>query len=133
MAALVLVLLGALLYFMHQSLYTPAEAANPPLEVQHVSMTDFTKLVLELQIPVVLQFDATWCPYCKKLQPMLAQFAGDRRGKMAVYKVDIDAEPGLAQLFDVKSLPTLILLKDGSETGRLEGVPNKIRLYAWAQ
>lgn len=131
-ALLVLLLLVVLLGFMRVSSYAPAEAANPPVDVMQINTSEFNDKVLQSTIPVVVQFDADWCPYCRKVQPMLRQFAGDRLGQIAVYKVNIDREPGLGQLFGVQSLPTMILIKNGMEAGRLEGVPNKIRLYAWA-
>jgi thioredoxin 1 len=132
LAILLFVLLVAVLGFLRVSNDTPASAAVPPIPVAETTTATFGAQVLQSPIPVVLQFDADWCPYCRKLQPMLRQFAADRQGRIAVYKVNIDREPGLAQLFSVRSLPTLILVKNGMESARLEGVPNKIRLYAWA-
>ena len=107
----------------------PASASG---YVEHITSAGFDKTVLQSQIPVVVQFDASWCPYCRKIQPLLNDLARDKAGQLAVYRVDIDAEPGLAQLFDVQSLPTLILIKKGQVAGELSGVPSKAKLYLWA-
>ncbi len=131
-AGLILVLLITLLGFMRLSAEAPAEAANAPIPVYHITTAEFASKVLQSPIPVVVQFDADWCPYCRKVQPLLSQFAADRQGKVAVYKVNIDHEKGLGQLFAIQSLPTMLLIKGGMEAGRLEGVPNKLRFYAWA-
>ncbi len=110
--------------------FTPMAIASGVIE--HVSSANFDKTVLQSDIPVVVQFDATWCPYCRKVQPLLGDLARDKAGQIAVYKVDIDAEPGLAQLFEIESLPTLVLIKKGQVAGELSGVPSKAKLYLWA-
>lgn len=131
LSCLIVLLLVAVLGFMRLHV-PPAQAANAPIDVYHVSAADFSAKVLQSPIPVVLQFDADWCPYCRKVQPLVRQFAADRVGKIAIYKVNVDQEKGLAHLLGVQSLPTFILIKNGMEAARLEGAPNKIRFYAWA-
>lgn len=107
----------------------PVRAAAP---IEAVTSQDFAQKVLQSPVPVVVQFDAKWCPYCRKVRPLMEDLAADKAGKVAVYRVDIDAEFGLAQLFGVRSLPTIVLLKKGLEAGRIEGVPSKAKLYLFA-
>lgn len=108
---------------------TPARA-NAPVEL--ITTNNFSQKVLESPIPVVLQFDAKWCPYCRKVQPLMADLAADKAGKIAVYRIDIDQDFGIAQLFGIKSLPTIVLIKKGMEAGRIESVPSKAKLYLFA-
>ena len=108
---------------------TPARA-NAPVEL--IDTNNFSQKVLESPIPVVLQFDAKWCPYCRKVQPLMADLAADKAGKVAVYRIDIDRDFGIAQLFGVRSLPTIVLIKKGMEVGRIESVPSKAKLYLFA-
>lgn len=108
---------------------TPARA-NAPVEV--VTTNTFSQKVLQSDLPVVVQFDAKWCPYCRKVQPLLSDLAADKAGKIVVYRIDIDADYGLAQLFGVRSLPTIVLIKKGMEVGRIESVPSKAKLYLFA-
>ena len=107
-------------------------AAQATSSIEVVTAATFAEKVLQSPLPVVVQFDAKWCPYCRKVQPLLSSLAADRAGKVVVYRIDIDADFGLAQLFSIKSLPTIIVMKNGLETARLEGVPSKTRLYLMA-
>lgn len=70
----------------------------------------------EGDLPAVVDFFAQWCGPCKMLGPVLEELASKYEGKMHVFKVDIDAEPELAALFDVQSVPTLLFVP-------LEGQP----------
>ena len=120
-AVMTVVLLAAVL--------TPARA-NAPVEL--INTGNFSQKVLDSPIPVVVQFDANWCPYCRKVQPLMADLAADKAGKIAVYRIDIDRDFGIAQLFGIKSLPTIVLIKKGMEVGRIESVPSKAKLYLFA-
>lgn len=104
--------------------------ASAPVEL--ITTQNFAQKVLESPIPVVVQFDAKWCPYCRKVQPLMAELAADKAGKIAVYRIDIDRDFGIAQLFGIKSLPTIVLIKNGMEAGRIESVPSKAKLYLFA-
>ncbi len=109
--------------------FMPARAGVP---VEVITTANFTQKVLNSDLPVVVQFDAKWCPYCRKVQPLLSDLAADKAGKIAVYRIDIDADYGLAQLFGVRSLPTIVLIKKGMEVARIESVPSKAKLYLFA-
>ncbi len=80
---------------------------------------------------VVADFHAEWCGPCKKLAPELNALAHTNPGKLYVLKVDIDQQPGLAERFQVESIPLLIKFADGKAGERQVGFQNKEKLAAW--
>ncbi len=75
--------------------------------------------------PVLIDFYAEWCPPCKKLAPELDQYADENVGKVKVVKVDVDANPKLSAAFNIKSIPTMVMMKDGKEIARDRGFKPK--------
>ena len=88
-------------------------AASP--HVIDVTTETFEAQVLQqsLQAPVLVDFWATWCGPCKTLGPILEKLAGEYNGAFVLAKVDVDKEQQLAAVFQVRSVPTVMLLKDG--------------------
>lgn len=70
-------------------------------------------------LPIILDFHATWCGPCKRLAPHLQALQNKYKGKMVVYKIDVDQEPALAELFKVKAMPTIIFI-NGKTTFKSE-------------
>ena len=77
---------------------------------------------LDAGTPVVIEFYADWCGPCRMLTPVLEQVAKDMQGKVLVGKLDIDTNQRVAASYQVTSVPTMILFKDGKEVGRLVGL-----------
>ncbi len=73
---------------------------------------------------VLVDFHANWCGPCRMLAPVLEQVAKDVKGKAVVGKVDIDSEQKTATHFQITSVPTMILFKNGKEVNRLIGLKN---------
>ena len=73
---------------------------------------------------VLVDFHANWCGPCRMLAPVLEQVAKEIHGKAAIGKVDIDSESKTATHFQITSVPTMILFKNGKEVGRLVGLKN---------
>ena len=78
-----------------------------------ISQDNFTDEVLQSDTPVVVDFWAEWCAPCKMIAPVLEQISQDYAGKLKVAKVDVDDNGELAQKYNVVSIPTLLLFKDG--------------------
>lgn len=60
------------------------------------------------ELPIILDFHASWCPPCKMLAPHLQAIQNKYNGKLIVYKIDVDQEPELARLFKIKAMPTIV-------------------------
>jgi len=93
-----------------------------------VSDDSFADKVLASQTPVLVDFWAAWCGPCRMVAPVLDEIAEEKAGSLTVAKVDVDANPSTARDFQVVSIPTLILFKDGKPVKRIVGAKGKAAL-----
>ncbi len=91
----------------------------------NVNSSDFDTQVLQNKLPVLVDFWATWCGPCKLAEPVLEELSEAFKDKILIAKLDVDANPELAQKFGVLSIPTTILFKNGQEVGRQVGFSGK--------
>ena len=95
-----------------------------------VTDATFEQEVLQSEIPVLNDFWAEWCGPCKMIAPILEEIAEEYDGKLKVTKLDVDQNPSTMMKYQIMSIPTLILFKDGQEVERLIGAMPKERLLA---
>jgi thioredoxin 1 len=93
-----------------------------------VSDDSFSEDVLSSNTPVLVDFWATWCGPCRMVAPVLEEIATEKAGALKVVKLDVDANPATARDFQVVSIPTLILFKDGQPVKRIVGAKGKAAL-----
>ena len=88
---------------------------------------NFEKEVIKSDKPVLVDFNATWCPPCQALHPILEEMA-EESDDYKIVSVDIDDEDALAEQYEVSSIPCLVVFKDGEEVDRKIGLQPKKRL-----
>ncbi len=97
-------------------------------KVIHASDADFEQHVMQSEVPVLVDFWATWCGPCKMIAPVLDEIADDYAGRAKVVKVDVDHNRATAMKFHIRSIPTLLVFKGGQVQATEIGAVGKARL-----
>jgi len=95
-----------------------------------ITKNNFESEVLNSNIPVLVDFWATWCGPCRMLAPIIEEIANENQGSLKVGKVDVDEQSELAMKFGIMSIPTLILFKDGKPVAQSLGYKPKAQIEA---
>lgn len=94
----------------------------------HFTDGDFKKEVLESDLPVLVDFWATWCGPCKSIAPHIDELAKEYVGKMKIGKVDVDNNSKIPTQYGVMSIPTIMFFKKGKIMDQLNGAVSKLEL-----
>lgn len=108
-------------------------ASAPPGGVVDVTESTFQAEVIDrsMQVPVVVDLWAEWCGPCKQLSPVLEKLAGEGGGAWVLAKIDVDANPRIAQAFQVQSIPTVIVVAGGQPVTSFQGAQPEPQLRQW--
>ena len=97
-------------------------------KITHTSDGNFDTDVLQNDKAVLLDFWAEWCGPCKMIAPLLDDIADDYADKLAIFKLNVDENPNTAQKFGIRSIPTLMVFKDGAVQAQKLGALSKSQL-----
>lgn len=120
-ASIVVAFVGLTVYNYRRIKNMPSVPENP--NIKHLTANTFNQHV-KGGIAVV-DFWADWCMPCKLMMPVLNELANDKQHSLKVYKVNVDQQRSLAERFRIRSIPSLIIFKNGKEVKRLVGVKTK--------
>lgn len=96
--------------------------------VNEVNDSTFQAEVLEAAEPVLVDFWAPWCGPCRAIAPMIDELATENAGSVKIVKVNVDESPSIAGQYQIHSIPTLMVFKDGNMVEMLQGVQPKPRV-----
>jgi thioredoxin 1 len=97
-----------------------------PLELTD---NNFKEVVLDSELPVLIDFWASWCPPCKMMEPALSELAGELGAIIRVAKLNVDQNPKAAAQSEIQGVPTLIIFKDGRGVLKRVGAQSKKQIY----
>ena len=98
---------------------------------KQVSDSSFAADVLQSSQPVLVDFWAEWCGPCKMVGPILEELAGEMAGDLTIAKVNVDENPMVPSQYGIRSIPTMMLFKDGKMIASKVGALPKQNLAAW--
>ena len=97
-------------------------------KIVHVTDDNFETEVLESAQPVLVDYWAEWCGPCKMIAPLLDEISDKYEDRLAIVKLNVDENPNTAQKFGIRSIPTLMLFKDGAVQAQMMGAMPKSQL-----
>ena len=86
------------------------------MAMMNINESNFQEII-NGQVPVLIEFKAPWCTYCRRIAPALKKVADEFDGKLIVGEVDIDVSPALAEAYQIELVPTLVVFKGGEALG----------------
>ena len=101
------------------------------MTVVNINENNFDEEEVKSSLPCIVDFWAEWCGPCKNLAPILEEISDELKDKVKIGKINIDDNQELAAQFSIRSIPTIILFKDGNSIDTKVGLPPKKDLLEW--
>ena len=95
------------------------------MSVTELNKDNFEKEVMEANVPVLIDFWASWCGPCRMMSPVIDKISEEMGDKLKVCKVNVDENHELAEKYEIMTIPAFIVIKNGAESGRKIGVQPK--------
>ncbi|CAH2053642.1 unnamed protein product [Thlaspi arvense] len=102
-------------------IFCEAQDTTAAVEVPNLSDSEWQTKVLESDVPVLVEFWAPWCGPCRMIHPIVDQLAKEFAGKFKFYKINTDESPNTANRYGIRSVPTVIIFKDGEKKDSIIG------------
>ncbi|HEX2788610.1 MAG TPA: thioredoxin [Ignavibacteria bacterium] len=100
------------------------------MKALEITDANFAAEVEQSTIPVLIDFWAVWCGPCKMIAPIVEELAGEYEGKIKIGKLDVDNNPNVAMKFGIRSIPTLLIFKDGKVADQIVGAVPKPQIVS---
>jgi thioredoxin 1 len=97
-------------------------------DVVEITDANFESEILKSSTPALIDFWAPWCAPCRAIAPAVEALAGEYRGKVKIGKLNVDENPQVPQRYDIRSIPTLLVFKNGAVVGQLIGSAAKAKI-----
>ena len=99
--------------------------------MEMINDTNFETEVLKSEKPVLVDFFATWCGPCRQMLPIVTELSEEMVDSVKIVKLDVDEAAGTAEKYEIQSIPTMILFKDGQVKATRNGSSTKAELQDW--
>ncbi len=99
--------------------------------METINDSNFKTEVLDAKGLVIVDFFATWCGPCRQMLPIMEELSNELKGQVKIVKMDVDEAPKTPEMFNIQSIPTLIMFKDGELTDKQLGAQSKSDMIKW--